>query len=67
MFTKIDADNSGELDVQEFMKGCQEDQVKADTLIAVVGRENAVSLKESGLQHLGGHNKLSRSSDNKLN
>merc|ERR1712013_61012 len=26
MFTKIDADNSGELDVQEFMKGCQEDQ-----------------------------------------
>ena len=45
MFTKIDADNSGELDVQEFMKGCQEDQVKADTLIAVVGRENAVSLK----------------------
>ena len=27
MFTKIDADNSGELDVQEFMKGCQEDQV----------------------------------------
>ena len=46
MFTKIDADNSGELDVQEFMKGCQEDQVKADTLIAVVERENAVSLKK---------------------
>ena len=46
MFTKIDADNSGELDVQEFMKGCQEDQVKVDTLIAVVGRENAVSLKK---------------------
>ena len=49
MFTKIDADNSGELDVQEFMKGCQEDQVKAGTLIAVVGRENAVSLEKKWL------------------
>ena len=27
IFTRIDVDNDGELNVQEFMKGCQEDQV----------------------------------------
>ena len=28
IFTRIDVDNDGELNVQEFMKGCQEDQVR---------------------------------------
>ena len=27
IFTRIDVDNDGELNVHEFMKGCQEDQV----------------------------------------
>ena len=55
MFTKIDADNSGELDVQEFMKGCQEDQVKVDTLIAVVGCENTECPKKKWLTALIGN------------